>query len=237
MARPIDEEKHYEVVLAAFDSLRRRGVVGVTMADIAGDLGMSRSALYWYVHGLGELFEQMLELVLERQGFVTLQAVTAVSHPLDQLAAWMRATARFYSEDPDLIGVLLQLWATARPGSKDETLEAFRVRFEPVHEAARGLIIDGIAAGQIADCDPVALVDLCAVVLDGALVHRLSRGLDSAKVIDEFLALVVAPLRRNEVAADRCAAQPEIHRQSVHQRSVENPAPRPAKREDWMAWD
>jgi AcrR family transcriptional regulator len=243
MARPVDEDKHREVVLAAFEALRRRGVVGVTMADIASDLGMSRSALYWYVHGLSELFEQVLASVLERQAIATMSAVAEAEGPIEQVAAWMRATVRFYGDDPDLIGVLLQLWATARPGSKDETLQTFRERFEPLHAAAHELLREGIARGEVAPCDPVAIINLCAVVLDGALVHRFSRSIDSEALVDDFLARVLLPLRRDG-ARDRVADVDAVvipaaipgtdageiafaNRPSVPRRSAE----------DWMAWD
>ncbi|MEY3012564.1 MAG: hypothetical protein RIT45_1299, partial [Pseudomonadota bacterium] len=35
MARQVDAERHEAVILQAFEALRRRGVVGVSMADIA----------------------------------------------------------------------------------------------------------------------------------------------------------------------------------------------------------
>lgn len=216
MARKVDEAKHAEVVFAAFEALRRRGVVGVSMADIAADIGMSRSALYWYFKGLGELFEAVLELVLERQEGAVAQAVAAASHPIDQIAAWMRTTVRGYDADPDLLAVLLQLWAIARPDSKDETLSAFQRRFEPLHAAACAILRQGIEDGTVAPCDPVAIVDLCAVVVDGALVHHVSRRLDAVALVEGFLAQVLLPLRRTPQAC-----------QPVTRRSAE----------DWMTWD
>lgn len=225
MARPIDQARHREVVLAAFEALRRRGVVGVTMADLAGDLGMGRSALYWYFAGLGELFEAVLELVLDRQGGIVAAEVLSQSHPLDQIAAWMRTTVRIYHDDPGLLAVLLQLWATARPDAPDATLAVFRARFEPLHALACEQIEAGIAAGDIAPCQPRALVDLCAAVVDGALVHRLSRGIDSLGLIEEFLDAVVWPLRQQTGV-----------RQPTRVRPPPKPLPKPVPRrtdEDW----
>lgn len=216
MARKVDAEKHAEVVAAAFDALRRRGVVGVSMADLATDLGMSRSALYWYFGGLSELFEQVLAQVLERQGAATARAIVDVDHPIDQIAAWMRATVKQYDEDPDLLAVLLQLWATARPGSKDETLDTFQQHFMPLRELACQALREGIARGEVAPCDTAAIVDLCAVVVDGALVHHVSRHLDAVGLVEHFLNQVLLPLRRDTATT-----------KSNPRRSAE----------DWMAWD
>ncbi len=216
MARKVDAGKHAEVVAAAFDALRRRGVVGVSMADLAADLGMSRSALYWYFGGLSELFEAVLEQVLARQEDATTRAVLEHDHPIDQIAAWMRTTVRQYAADPELLAVLLQLWATARPDSKDETLDTFQQRFEPVRALACQALRDGITAGLVAPCDPVAVIDLCAVVVDGALVHHVSRRLDAVALVEHFLGGVLLPLRREGKQGH------EIPRRSA---------------EDWMAWD
>jgi AcrR family transcriptional regulator len=216
MARKVDAEKHAEVVAAAFEALRRRGVVGVSMADLAGDLGMSRSALYWYFGGLSELFEAVLEQVLARQEAAAARAIFEVEHPIDQIAAWMRATVRQYDEDPDLLAVLLQLWATARPDSKDETLDTFQQRFLPLRALACQALQDGIERGAVAPCDATAIIDLCAVVVDGALVHHVSRRLDAVALVEHFLQHILLPLRRE------AQPSPTIPRRSA---------------EDWMAWD
>lgn len=216
MARKVDAGKHAEVVAAAFEALRRRGVVGVSMADLANDLGMSRSALYWYFGGLSELFEAVLEQVLERQEQAAVAAIAEVDHPIDQIAAWMRATVRQYHTDPDLLPVLLQLWATARPDSKDETLDTFQQRFGPLRALACQALEHGMAHGLVAPCDPAAVIDLCAVVVDGALVHHVSRRLDAVALVEHYLQIVLLPLRRDG------KAPADVPRRSA---------------EDWMAWD
>ena len=236
MARQVDAERHEAVILQAFEALRRRGVVGVSMADIAADLGIKRSALYWYFRGLPELFEHVLEIVLGRQGEAVAAAVAEASHPVDALAAWMRATARFYRDDPDLLAVLLQLWATARPDSKDETIAAFRVRFAPLFEGAIAELRGGVEAGHVAACDPAAIVDLCAAALDGALVHGLVRGIDAPALVEAFVATVLEPLRREPTATART-----IPRRSVEKKAGAAGATTSEARlrggDDWMSWD
>ncbi len=196
MARKVDTQRHDEVIASAFVALQRRGVVGVSMADLAADLGMSRSALYWYFDGLPSLFEQALAQLLTSQGEAVAAALDGVDHPVDALAAWMRATVGHHHEAPERLAALLQLWAVARPGDKDPTLQTFAAIFEPMREAGVDALRAGVAEGKVAPCDTGAIFDLCAVVVDGSLVHRVSRGLDGVAVVEDFIARVLLPLRR-----------------------------------------
>ncbi len=195
MARKPDPNRKTELALAAFAALRERGVVGMTMSEIALALGMKRPALYYYFKDLGELFDAVLTAVLADQQAYVLQRLQPDDHPIDALAAWMRATLAFYEADPQLIGLLLQFWAVGRPDAARDVLDRARDLVEPIRQFAVALLEDAVRDGRVRPCAPEPMLDLCVAVVDGCLVERISRGVDPHATLELFIAQVLLPLK------------------------------------------
>ena len=201
VARTIDHDQHEQMTLRAFAAVKSQGVAGLSMARIARDVGVKRSTLYWYFGNLGELFEAVLQVVLEQQAIFVAGEVAAHSHPIDQLLAWIHGVHRFYGEDPGLLPVLIQLWAVGRPAEPEAAIAHALAQFEPLRQAAITLLEEGMAEGTVAPCDAAVIVDLCSTMIDGALVHRVSRDLATGPVLAHFARCVLEPLRRPGGAA------------------------------------
>jgi AcrR family transcriptional regulator len=195
MARKPDPNRKSELALAAFAALRARGVVGMTMSEIAVALGMKRPALYYYFRDLGELFDAVLTAVLADQSAYVLTELNVDDHPIDVLATWMRATLAFYEADPQLIGLLLQFWAVGRPDAAQEVLDRARDQIEPVRQFAIAILEAAVRDGRVGPCAPEAMLDLCVAVVDGCLVERISRGLDPRPTLELFISQVLIPLK------------------------------------------
>ena len=195
MARKPDPNRKTELALAAFAALRTRGVVGVTMSEVALALGMKRPALYYYFRDLGELFDAVLSAVLADQQAYVLRHLDPDDHPIDALAAWMRATLAFYEDDPQLIAMLLQFWAVGRPDAARDVLDRARDLVEPVRQMAIGLLQDAVRDGRVRPCQPGPTLDLCVAVVDGCLVERISRGVDPRVTLELFIAQFLQPLK------------------------------------------
>ena len=196
VARTIDHDQHEQMTLRAFAAVKTQGVAGLSMARIARDVGVKRSTLYWYFGNLGELFEAVLQVVLEQQAIFVAGEVAAHSHPIDQLLAWIHGVHRFYGDDPALLPVLIQWGAVGRPAEPEAAIAHALAQFEPLRQAAITLLEDGMADGTVAPCDADVIVDLCATMIDGALVHRVSRNLAVGPVLAHFARCVLEPLRR-----------------------------------------
>ena len=207
MARKVDHEQHEQMTLRVFNYVKTTGVAGLSMARIARDLEMKRSTLYWYFGNLGEIFEAVLTLVLERQGIFVAGKVAAEHHPIDQILAWIHGVHEFYGQDPALLPVLIQLWAVGRPAEPEAAISHALAQFEPLRQAAIELLEKGMAEGIVGPCDPAVIVDLCSTVIDGALVHRVSRNLDPNPGLAHFSACLLEPLRLESMAT------PAAHKQ------------------------
>ena len=196
MARTTDHARHDDIAWRAFEAIRARGIHGVSMSDVAADLGMKRSSLYWYFNGLDAIFEAVLERTLERLGTFVAAQVADADHPIALMSAWMEAVVAFYDDDPQLIGVLAQFWALGSSHNPDAVLERTRTFLQPILAGAVEMLEQGMAAGTVEPCDPPALVDLCVATVDGLLVHQVSRGVAPRPALRLFIDAVLTPLER-----------------------------------------
>lgn len=196
MARTTDHARHEDIAWRAFEAIRARGIHGVTMSDVATDLGMKRSSLYWYFNGLDAIFEAVLERTLERLGAFVADRTSDADHPIALMGEWMDAVVSFYDDDPQLIGVLAQFWALGSSHKPDAVLAKTRSFLEPILAGAVEMLEEGMAEGTVAPCDPPALVDLCVATVDGLLVHQVSRGVSPRAALNVFRQSVLAPLER-----------------------------------------
>jgi len=194
MARKLDLARRAELASRAFDVIRARGVHRTTMSDLASALGLKRPTLYFYFKDLGAVFEAVLDET-QRQYFAHVMArVGGIAHPIDLLGAVLRATVEFHQGKRDRIVLLFQLWAVGG-ADPDRVLARSRELTDPMRALLVQQVAGGIAAGQVADCDPARIVDLSLTVLDGALVHEVTRHTPAHDVVDEFERRVLAPLR------------------------------------------
>ena len=206
MARKLDIARRAELATRAVAALRARGVHNTTMSDLAAALGLKRPTLYFYFRDLSGVFDAVFEDTQRRYLEHVAKAAAGIAHPIDQLAALARATAEFQTGQRDLVVLLFQLWAV---GGRDPERVVARGRelFEPTRQMLIGRVAAGLAAGQVAACEPARLVDLVLATLDGALVAQVTRRAAPAPIVEEMIARVLEPLALRP--RSRARAKPE----------------------------
>lgn len=200
MARALDLRRRADLAARAFEVLRERGVHRTSMSDLAAGLGLKRPTLYFYFRDLDEVCAAVVEEMQRRLRAFALERVAGFDHPLDLLAGVARALLDFYAGRRDAAVVLLQLWAQS--GARDPGAAVTRERsfFEPVRAALVEQLRAGVARGQVAACDPGAIVDLTLAAADGALVAFVARDADPSPILAALCATVLEPLRRPPTA-------------------------------------
>lgn len=114
MARPANqEERRLTLVSAAETMIARRGLAAVTLRDIAGEAGMSSSALLYYYPGLKDLLDDVQKQAVERFCTMRAAAVARIEDPRARLKA-MIATGIPDDPNDQLCRLLLELGAYAR---------------------------------------------------------------------------------------------------------------------------
>jgi len=101
--------------------------------------------------------------------------------------------------------LLFQLWAVGG-NDPERVLAKNRELVEPMRALLVKQVEAGVARGEIAPCEPARIVDLALIVLDGALVHEVTRTASALPMIDEFERRVLAPLRTRRARAKKAPA-------------------------------
>jgi AcrR family transcriptional regulator len=96
------------IVDAAIDLLDREGIKGFSMRKLAEALGTGPASLYWHVSGKGQLFEMIVDRLVEREGRLEL----AGHSWQEQIAAWARQVRRVGREHPWLAAPEADVWPT-----------------------------------------------------------------------------------------------------------------------------
>jgi AcrR family transcriptional regulator len=200
MPRKPDLTRRHELLTRAWSVLRAHGLHGVSMRELADALKVKRPTLYFYFPDVVSIFEAVVDETLARQQRFLAEHLVGRHHPIDFLYTWAATALKFQSLNDADADALRQLVALARPDADEETLPgrlaARLARFAaPIVELAVRSTRDGVARGQIAPCDPEALVGLVRAFIDGALTQRAAYGQDPERALDALWAVTLAPLR------------------------------------------
>lgn len=194
MARPVDIEKRREIGAKAVEFLTEHGL-DTSMAKLAEGLGLKRPTLLYYFPDRIAIFEQALAELLAEQAVFVVGQMAAHEHPIDQLFAQVKAVHAFHHEREERVLFLTQALAV---GGKERTKNIVNIgnlAFETHRQALTQRIRDGIAAGQIADCDADSLIRICRATIDGLMVQRVMMQCDLAPVHKLLWDGLLAPLK------------------------------------------
>jgi AcrR family transcriptional regulator len=142
------EDRHEDVLSAAASLFRRRGYRATRLEEIADELGVTRAALYYYVHTKQELLEQICTRSMQTIE-AALQEVRVVPDAADRLRAF--ATAFATNTATDAARVAFRDAQELRP----EFRSGMRERGHRVTDGAVEIIEDGIASGRFRPVDAV----------------------------------------------------------------------------------
>ncbi len=143
--RPRDEPGHGETAIleAARDLLVTRGVDGLSMRQVAEQVGVSATAIYHYFSGKQDLVNRVVLRAFERFGCYLRDAMA--QHPegsIERIEALGHAYLRFALENQEYYRVMFHIHAEER-----ESLEA--LPDGGGYDLLRQAVVDAVAAGTI----------------------------------------------------------------------------------------
>lgn len=142
-------QKRKAVLETAARLFRERGFERTSLEDIAGDLGVTKRTLYYYIQSKDDILFECNRLAIRFMDKALAESRHSLKSPLERIEAMMRTYIRLLSNDFGACLVLCKddvlsdpLRAILREGRRDLDI------------ALRRLIQQGIDDGSIASCEP-----------------------------------------------------------------------------------
>jgi AcrR family transcriptional regulator len=167
MARMNPDDRREAIIEATLEVVRRRGIGGTTVRDVAAELGTSSGLIHHYYASMDELLAQAFARVAGDDLDAVVAAVRAEVTPLDQLRAVLDAYSR--SEDPDGMQVWLDAWSEA--ARRPELQQRSRELNEQWQQLLSTLLRTGVESGQFVVTDVDAAAWRILAILDGLLLQ------------------------------------------------------------------
>ena len=177
-----------DVAVAAFNE---RGYDATSMEELAGRLGITKSAIYHHVPGKGELLRLALDRALDAL-FAVLDEPEAQSGPaISRLEHVVRASVRVLSEELPFVTLLLRV----RGNSPVE--QAALQRRRDFDRIVTALVRAAAQQGDVRpDVDPAVTSRLLSGTVNSLVEwYRPDRGLDAAALADAVVSTMFDGLR------------------------------------------
>lgn len=195
MPRAPDNERRLALALKSVEVLEREGLA-IPTERLALAVGVKRPTFLYYFPTQGHVIEAALVALFTEQASVVLPAIEAHTHPIDRLFAQMRAVHAFHRGRESRIVFLTQAIATIG-GERGSAIVARGTAVFAAHrQAAADRVREGIRAGEVAPCDPDALVATMRALTDGLMVQRVTDGLELAPAHALVWEHLLLPLKR-----------------------------------------
>ena len=197
MARPAEPEKRQALAREAVEILRREGM-GISMTQLARELGIKRPTLLYHFKDQGELVIAALQDLLLQQTAFILSRMNQHSHPIDRVYARLQAVHQFHKGQEARVVFLSQAIATLGQERVAHIIQIGNQVFEAHRQAQAAAIRQGISDGLVAPCDVDALMALIRSLTDGLVVQRVMTGVAFEPVHQFFWDHVLQPLKREQ---------------------------------------
>jgi AcrR family transcriptional regulator len=187
-----------ELVKVAAEVFQEKGYQASTLNDVAERMGTDRASLYYYVGSKQELFEEVVQDVLEANLKEARRIKKEDLKPSEKLTQLVRTMMVSYEENYPFTYVYIQEDMSRVGSQKSDWARTMSSRTRSFEKIVKGFIEDGIATKEFrSDIRP----DVAANGLYGMLnwTHRWfqpGRDLDATQVADSFASLFLEGMRR-----------------------------------------
>jgi AcrR family transcriptional regulator len=173
---------------------RERGYSATSVRDIARALDIQGASLYAHVTSKEEVLWAIVQraaTAFEEAAARALDTANGPAHATNRLAALVRAHVAVIATDPELASVFLHEWRHLSA----ERREAILARRDAYEARFRGLVTEGMAAGDFTSTDPAVAATFLLTALNGiAGWYRPAGRLTADRIADHYADLAVRAL-------------------------------------------
>ena len=166
----VSDFRRGQILSAARQSFVRHGMADTTVAGIARAAGVAKGTVYLYYRSKDDILRQLLSQDLTELHADTLPIVSEPGSIQEKLARFLHATLAFFDRKRDFVEqcqseTSADIWRKAR--------HKLGLVFAAQIDAWRAALDDGIAAGEVAPCDPASAARGIVSFAHGLAVQRL----------------------------------------------------------------
>jgi AcrR family transcriptional regulator len=186
-ARRSVDVRRDEILTATVDLVDRHGLAAVRVGDVAAELGISASLVFYHFGTKDDLVAEAFAHAVERD-LAKLDKAVRGDDPVEQL----RRLLKLYGPTGQAVGwrVWIDAWALAQREPHIRTV--LRRLDHRWSEALRQVVEDGVLAGVFTCPDPAASVARVSALLDGLSVATLVYRTVTRAQLREWVAGLVA---------------------------------------------
>ncbi len=155
--------RRVQILAAASDLFERRGYAAVSLGEIAAAVGVTKAALYHHFPSKEALYAEVMRQTLRLIGDAIRQTVRAPGSTVEKIQRLTEVAVLYVDREADLDAMMRDAAEHLPPTERGELGAAHRGLIAALGELMR----DGIAAGELAECDPDLLAHAYWSLLTG----------------------------------------------------------------------
>ena len=185
-----------------------RGYRATTLQDVAGQLGISKPALYHYIDSKEDLLRLIYQETLQEGAASLRELVDSPLPPAEKLRGFLRSHLERIVAKPAAVALTFQTDADLPP----DLLDAIAERKREIDELMTQIIVEGVAAGEMSTPDPkVAAFGILGMCNWTYRWYRPDGRLTPRQIADLFADLVLVRLRGAGGDGASLATTPAAH--------------------------
>ena len=189
-------DKKQEIFRAALKLFSRYGYKKTTVEDVAAELGMTKSNLYFYVANKRDLYEQAIRHALKQWRDSVATAIAEKTDVLEKFKVMALTSFQYLADDEQLRSILIMDPAIF-------TLTPAEDRFYEINQGAmlliKDILVQGINEGRFYEIDVDHTTEFLFSVYIMFLIKTYikSEGVSAFRMYEEGTTLVLRGLCRN----------------------------------------
>lgn len=207
LARAVKGSRRAQLLRCAKAVFAERGYHAASIADVIAAAGIARGTFYLYFPGKREIFDAILDGLLEEldRNIAVIETGPSSPPPLAQLRANLERVLSLILEDPHLVAIVLFQAAGLDRECRHKLDRFYQSILGKIEAALRA----GMMLGLVRPCDPrvTAAAILGAVQGIVAQAARQEQGYDLERIVDEVLAFGLHGVLALPCRLDRDAPQ------------------------------
>ena len=166
------EAKIEEICRAALKSFSAYGYRKTTVGDVAEELGMTQSNLYFYVKDKQDLYERAVSFALEQWQQYVREAIENEKDVKQRFLVMCRKAVDYLLEDDELRGILVRDPDIFPIVGDDDPYEAITSRSA---QMIRGILDEGMAESAFRQLDPGKTSQVILMIYKMLVIHTYIR--------------------------------------------------------------